>query len=306
MLTATMSWYSPSQRHHNKVWICIMITGLMMLGTLNRNVNNGPYTFSTVHATFINRRHVSYPSFSGSRWRGDGHVRDGAHLATEVQQQPMAVPKYVSSLLSKQPGLSDTDFRRSSFKSKRMTPNSLLCNRHMRKHRLKMTTIDVTDNTNAVCEDPDHNHELDMRNRLGPVGLLTANAVEVGLTTARSYASGGAMGYVFGGVMNMPALFQSSPLNSMGDTMVQGKFGTWNTKAFTQARQFAHMSAAFSGFHVLTKACRGGVEDKWNGIVGGFCTGMYLNRNNGPVAILKGGGTYAGFNYIMHSFMGKI
>ena len=48
----------------------------------------------------------------------------------------------------------------------------------------------------------------EMRAALGPVGKAVAGAVEVGVVTAGSYLSGGAMGYVGGGLFGMGALFR--------------------------------------------------------------------------------------------------
>ena len=48
-----------------------------------------------------------------------------------------------------------------------------------------------------------------------------------------------------------------------------------------QGKNWAQLSAAFSGFHVFVRVCRGGVEDSWNHVLGSACTGAYMNRHLG-------------------------
>mmetsp|Transcript_18650 Transcript_18650/g.26266 ORF Transcript_18650/g.26266 Transcript_18650/m.26266 type:complete len:403 (+) Transcript_18650:70-1278(+) len=161
----------------------------------------------------------------------------------------------------------------------------------------------------------------EMRAQLGPIGKLIANSVEVGVTTAGSYLSGGLFGYIIGGATGLPILFQDSSKHNFPDpsstTSIassanhnflpsknafqegQRRLGFFHNKALTQAKSWGQLSAAFSGFHALTRVCRGGVEDRWNGIIGSFCTGAYLNRAMGPQAMLQGGTTYASFTYIL-------
>jgi len=159
----------------------------------------------------------------------------------------------------------------------------------------------------------------EMRSQLGPIGLLVANAVEVGVSTAGSYMSGGFFGYMIGGFMGVPTLFKNAPppsVNPMANGIhhqppnggmkeIQRRMGDWNSKAFTQGKSWAVLSASFSGFHALTRVCRGGVEDRWNGVIGSACTGAYLSRQGGPQAMIQGASTYAGFTYILDMVFGS-
>jgi hypothetical protein len=133
----------------------------------------------------------------------------------------------------------------------------------------------------------------EMRAQLGPIGLLVANAVEVGVTTASSYISGGLFGYFIGGAMGIPGVFRNEAVNgasgmpippmksaapNAGMKQIQRRIGDWNSKALTQGKSWGALSASFSGFHALARVCRGGVEDKWNSILGSAATGAYLSR----------------------------
>mmetsp|Transcript_25391 Transcript_25391/g.32307 ORF Transcript_25391/g.32307 Transcript_25391/m.32307 type:complete len:177 (+) Transcript_25391:23-553(+) len=150
-----------------------------------------------------------------------------------------------------------------------------------------------------------------MREQLGPIGRAIAGAVEVGVVTGGSYLSGGILGYLLGGVMGTPTLLKSSSSaasetvkNSLGEE-VKGRLGTWHFKAATQAKSWAQLSAAFSGFHALTRNLRGGKEDKWNSVFGSAATGAYLSRKAGPSAMLQGAVTYAGFTYVLDQLFGS-
>lgn len=127
----------------------------------------------------------------------------------------------------------------------------------------------------------------EMRDQLGPLGLLVANGVEVGIATAGSYMSGGIFGYMIGGAMGVPNLFRNGPsasadasnvLNSGGRKDFKRVIGDLNSKAFTQGKSWATLSASFSGFHALTRVCRGGKEDRWNSVISSACAGAYLSR----------------------------
>lgn len=160
-----------------------------------------------------------------------------------------------------------------------------------------------------------------MRAQLGPIGLLVANAVEVGVTTASSYISGGLFGYFIGGAMNAPGVFRKSAANvnpalglpppmksaapNAGMKEIQRRIGDWNSKALTQGKSWGALSASFSGFHALTRVCRGGVEDRWNSVIGSAATGAYLSRQGGPQAMLQGASTYAGFTYVLDTMFGN-
>eukprot|EP00591_Stephanopyxis_turris_P004751 CAMPEP_0195532682 /NCGR_PEP_ID=MMETSP0794_2-20130614/38864_1 /TAXON_ID=515487 /ORGANISM="Stephanopyxis turris, Strain CCMP 815" /LENGTH=161 /DNA_ID=CAMNT_0040665009 /DNA_START=387 /DNA_END=872 /DNA_ORIENTATION=+ len=139
----------------------------------------------------------------------------------------------------------------------------------------------------------------EIRASLGPVGRTIAGGVEVGIVTGGSFLSGCVLGYTIGGVFGIPSMFKSDG----------GNFGqrvkSWNGKAATQAKSWATLSAAFSGFHALSRVMRGGKEDKWNGIAGSFATGAFLNRKAGPQAMLQGSVTYASVTYLFDLLMGS-
>jgi hypothetical protein len=69
-----------------------------------------------------------------------------------------------------------------------------------------------------------------------------------------------------------------SALPNAGLKEVQKRIGDWNSKALIQGKSWGALSASFSGFHALARVCRGGVEDKWNSILGSAATGAYLSR----------------------------
>jgi len=183
----------------------------------------------------------------------------------------------------------------------------------------------------------------EMRAQLGPIGLFVANAVEVGVTTASSYVSGGLFGYFIGGAMGIPGVVRKQAVNgssgiapmesalpNAGLKEVQKRIGDWNSKALIQGKSWGALSASFSGFHALARVCRGGVEDKWNSILGSAATGAYLSRQGktfmysqtnfrnqdtvltfistylgGPQAMLQGASSYAGFTYILDNLFGS-
>ena len=138
---------------------------------------------------------------------------------------------------------------------------------------------DVSLNDNNYNEERQPTY-AELRAGLGPIGLLIANSVEVGLATANAYISGGIFGYFVGGCLGVPGLFKSSDtMNTAGAIKkMQQKMGDWNSKAFTQCKSWGALSASFSGFHALTRVCRGGVEDRWNSIISSACAGAYLSR----------------------------
>ncbi len=181
---------------------------------------------------------------------------------------------------------------------------------------------------------------------LGPVALLVANSIEVGMATAGSYISGFMFGYIVGGVMGVPTLFQKGAgaagslkaMNANHNALkeFQRRMGNLNSKAFTQSKSWASLSASCSGFNTLTRVCRGGVEDRWNTIIGCACAGAYQSRHGefffssgsffllfifcfvfpqqlnlfgmmkaGPQAMLNAASTYAGFTYILDMVFGS-
>lgn len=166
---------------------------------------------------------------------------------------------------------------------------------------------------NNPFDDPEYQPTVEeMKAQLGPIGLLIANSVEVGITTAGSYLSGGLFGYLIGGAMGVPSIFRNvqegasaqgtlanKAHNHNGMKEFQRRIGDWNGKALAQGKSWAGLSASFSGFHALTRVCRGGVEDKWNSIIGSAATGAYLSRQGGPQAMLQAAGSYASFTYIL-------
>lgn len=157
--------------------------------------------------------------------------------------------------------------------------NEILTNQLISRNKRNVAISDVDD-------DMEYKPSLaEMKAGLGPIGLLVANAVEVGIATAGSYMSGGVFGYVIGAAFGVPNLFkdvpntmQPPPLKGKAMGEIQKRIGYWNSKAFAQGKSWATLSASFSGFHALTRVCRGGVEDKWNSIIGSACTGAYLSR----------------------------
>jgi hypothetical protein len=174
-------------------------------------------------------------------------------------------------------------------------------------------TVSANGNTPAAEEYYQGPSLSELRSQLGPVGMLVANAVEVGVTTASSYVSGGLFGYFIGGAMGLPGLARksvesgaggvASPLKSAapnaGMKEIQRRIGDWNGKALAQGKSWGALSASFSGFHALARVCRGGKEDRWNSILGSAATGAYLSRQGGPQAMLQGASSYAGFTYIL-------
>jgi hypothetical protein len=151
----------------------------------------------------------------------------------------------------------------------------------------------------------------EMKAQLGPLGQIVATAVEVGITTAGSYLSGGVFGYVWGGVSGSPSLFK--PLENAGGgaqpqrkfAQLQSKLASLNGAACTQAKSWGELSAAFSGCHALTRCVRGGKEDRWNSIVGSGLAGAYLNKGAGVQGMLQGGMTYASFTYVIDFVFGS-
>lgn len=150
----------------------------------------------------------------------------------------------------------------------------------------------------------------EIRASLGPIGRTIASGVEVGVVTAGSYISGGALGYGMGGLFGFKTLFTSSSTSSAASKSstftheMRQRVGDWNSNSLKQASQWAKLSAAFSGFHALSRVLRNGKEDKWNGIIGSAATGAYLSREAGPRAMIQGSASYAGITYLLDVFFG--
>lgn len=135
----------------------------------------------------------------------------------------------------------------------------------------------------------------ELRAQLGPIGLLVSNTIELTIVTMGSFISGGLLGYIGGGVMNIPSTIFGKSMGSFGQ-----RLAALNTKAFATCKTWGTLSAAFSGFNNFVRLCRGDIEDDgWNTVIGSGLTGAFLSRNGGPQAMLQGAATYAGFTYFL-------
>jgi len=137
----------------------------------------------------------------------------------------------------------------------------------------------------------------ELRAQLGPIGTIVSNSVELAVLTLGSFVSGGALGFVGGGVMGVPSTLFGKEMGSL-----PARLSALNSKAFTSCKSWGSLSAAFSGFNNLVKMCRGGVDDSWNAVWGSAMTGAFLNRAGGPQAMISGGASYAGFTYVLDKF----
>lgn len=197
----------------------------------------------------------------------------------------------------------------SSSTSPQSQTNSRRRSNHNHPSKAMVTSTSVSSSSTAQSRPPT---VQEMKAQLGPLGLLVATVVEVGITTAGSFISGGIFGYVWGGVSASPTLFK--PLEHFGGASEQprrklaqwqSKLSSWNGKAAVQARSWGELSAAFSGFHALTRCCRGGKEDRWNSIVGSGLAGAYLSRGGGVQAMMQGAMTYTTFTYVIDFVFGS-
>lgn len=162
---------------------------------------------------------------------------------------------------------------------------------------------EINNGSDISNEDRQMSYE-EMRAELGPLGSFVANSVEIAIVTAGSFLSGAVFGYFIGGVMGAPSLMESSSTaNTLADQL-KHRIKNWNNKAFTQAKSWGQLSAAFSGFGAFTKISRGNSDDKWNSIIGSALTGAYLSRQGGPQVMIQSASTYAGFTYLIDSFFG--
>lgn len=135
----------------------------------------------------------------------------------------------------------------------------------------------------------------ELRSQLGPLGLLVSNTIELTIVTVGSFISGSLLGYVGGGVFNIPSTLFGKSMGNLGQ-----RLAALNAKAFTQCKSWGKLSAAFSGFNNFARMCRGNIEDDgWNTVIGSGLTGAFLSRNGGPQAMLQGAATYAGFTYFL-------
>lgn len=125
---------------------------------------------------------------------------------------------------------------------------------------------------------------------------IMSNFFLVSTSTAGSYISGGIFGYILGSARNLPSLLNGTRLLSSPN-----RFTITNNSALSQAKNCALLSASFTAFQQITKTIRRR-DDKWNGIVGSFCTGVYLNYNDGLRKMLQSGITYGSVTYLLSDF----
>lgn len=167
------------------------------------------------------------------------------------------------------------------------------------RKKTKSKMIDLDDdfdyNYNQLSEAQLQQPSLEeLRGQLGPIGLLVSNTIELTIVTMGSFISGGLLGYIGGGVMNIPSTIFGKSMGSFGQ-----RLAALNTKAFATCKTWGTLSAAFSGFNNFVRLCRGDVDDGWNTVIGSGLTGAFLSRNSGPQAMLQGAATYAGFTYFL-------
>lgn len=193
--------------------------------------------------------------------------------------------------------MNDTLRGRNNINSRRQshpTFNQNIVSLTSNSNRNKRKNEKIAKQQQQQLDDPDfYNNEeeylqsiAEMTSQLGPVGKLVANSVQVGIAAIGSYISGAFFGYFVGGITGVPSIFSSN--SGIDSAVVKNnnvfkeftrKMGNLNSKALTQGKSWGTLSASFSGFHALTRVCRGGVEDRWNSILGSACAGAYLNRN---------------------------
>lgn len=149
--------------------------------------------------------------------------------------------------------------------------------------------------------DLDHYHPPDkepsleeLRDELGPIGLLVSNTIELTVITVQSYITGGILGYIGGSLMSIPSTIFGKEMGS-----IASRFAALHTNAVISFKSWSQLSAAFSGFNNFVRLARGDSEDGWNAVWGSALAGAFLNRSGGPQAMIQGGATYAGFTYVM-------
>jgi len=125
---------------------------------------------------------------------------------------------------------------------------------------------------------------------------LASKVFSISTSTAGSYISGGLFGYIIGSARNLPSLMNGTRLLHSSN-----KFLITNNSALSQAKSCALLSASFTAFQLITETVRK-EDDKWNGIIGSFCTGIYLNHNSGLRKMFQSGITYGGVTYILSGF----
>ncbi|KAL7474547.1 hypothetical protein ACHAW6_000518 [Cyclotella cf. meneghiniana] len=151
--------------------------------------------------------------------------------------------------------------------------------------------------TRVAQKQPDQPTLDELRAQLGPVALLLSNTIELTVITLGSLISGGLLGYLGGGILNIPsALFDKTADG------ILSRMSLLHAKAWGTCKQWGMLSASFSGFHNFVRMVRGDVEDGWNAVWGSALTGAFLNRGGGAQAMLQGAATYAGFTYFLDKF----
>jgi len=143
------------------------------------------------------------------------------------------------------------------------------------------------------------NDDLDYNGELPRFIVPLVETINIGVTTGCSYVSGGFSGYLFGATFGVRRLMKQSSTVSTGWREEFKKRATdWNGNSMKRAGEFAEWSAAGVGFHALSKAIRGGKEDKWNAVISAAATGAYLSRKAGRNAMVQGGLNYAAITYV--------
>jgi len=227
-----------------------------------------------------------------------------------ISARPAFYPHHVNSLSSRSSTkqsspASTTKYSRKKYgdNNKSAATGAVIQNVGLRK-KTKSKMIDLDDNFDYNYNQQQSALQLqqqqqqpsleELRGQLGPIGLLVSNTIELTIVTMGSFISGGLLGYIGGGIMNIPSTLFGQSMGSFGQ-----RLAALNAKAFTTCKTWGTLSAAFSGFNNFVRLCRGDVDDGWNTVFGSALTGAFLSRNGGPQAMLQGAATYAGFTYFL-------
>lgn len=152
-----------------------------------------------------------------------------------------------------------------------------------------------------------------------PVILLLADATAVGAAFAYMYVQGGVLGYIVTGFTNAHVFFRKRP-PSFPPPIIDGRLllppprvtdelSFWqkikfvNGKGVVRAKSWSLNYGSYFGFHAFISLIRK-EEDKWDAIVASACTGAFVNRNAGRMAMFKGATKYGGVLYLYDLFMG--
>ena len=155
-------------------------------------------------------------------------------------------------------------------------------------------------NRQALAKNPEEMTLEELRASLPLWAKFIANTIEVSFDTISSYISGGILGYGVGGVMNLPLFFKTPHVPGQPFRGIRAV----NAKAVSSGSKWGELNAAFSGFHAFARVARGGKEDRFNSIFSSFCTGAYLNRQQGTQAMIRNAATFASFTYMVETFFG--